>query len=86
MENLEVLVKRDGTWLHFIATNGKQATLRVESLAESRHGIIGMALSAWANDRQREVAHGCERCGERIENGTEPDGCRDPDCPEITTP
>ena len=28
------------------------------------------------------TTHECVQCGENIENGTIPDGCRDPDCPE----
>ena len=26
--------------------------------------------------------HQCRRCGEKMETGLVPDGCRDPDCPE----
>lgn len=28
----------------------------------------------------------CRRCGEDIECGCEPDGCRDPDCPFLSRP
>lgn len=52
---LEVHAKPDGTWLTFYASNGKIATLRVESLdAARRRGIIGMALRQWCQDRQDE--------------------------------
>ncbi len=27
------------------------------------------------------MKHKCSRCGEKIEDGMEPDGCRDLDCP-----
>ena len=29
--------------------------------------------------------HKYRRCGEKMETGLEPDGCRDPDCPELET-
>lgn len=32
---------------------------------------------------KREGHHKCRRCGEEMEDGCEPDGCRDPDCPEL---
>jgi hypothetical protein len=83
-ENLVVRAKRDGTWLEF-KSGGKSAVLRMETVAEGKIGIIGMAIRGWCKDRQAEVAHACSRCGERIENGTVPDGCRDPDCPERAT-
>lgn len=61
MEHLTVNAKPDGTWLTFRASNGKTATLRIESLAEKHrtpdddgYTIIGSALRHWANDRQRE--------------------------------
>ena len=79
---LIVRAHRDGTWLEFKAASGKSASLRMETVAEGRGGIIGAAIQEWCQDRQREVAHACSRCGERIENGADPDGCRDPDCPE----
>ncbi len=83
MDGLTLHVKCDGTWLEFRASSGKTATLRIETLAENRIGIRSKALRDWCQDRQAEVAHACPRCGERIENGLEPDGCRDPDCPEM---
>ncbi len=46
-----VSVGRDGTWLNFSASNGKFASIRVESLAEKSGGIIGNALLCWCRDR-----------------------------------
>lgn len=61
MEHLTVDAKPDGTWVTFRASNGKVATLRIESLAEEHrtrddtgYTLIGSALRHWANDRQRE--------------------------------
>ena len=50
-EAVPVLIKPDGTWLHFKAS-GQEALLRIESLAETRPGIIGSALSRWCNERR----------------------------------
>ena len=81
MNSLTIYPKADGTWLEF-KSDGKSAVLRMETVAEGKIGIIGMAIRGWCQDRQAEVAHSCLRCLERIENGTIPDGCRDPECPE----
>ena len=54
-DKIEVSAKRDGTWITFTASDGKSATFRVETLAESRPGIIGMELKQWCKDRQAEV-------------------------------
>lgn len=36
----------------------------------------------WANTLAEEMPMvTCSRCGEQMEAGLEPDGCRDPDCP-----
>lgn len=48
---LDVQVRDDGVWLHFKASTGKSALLCVESLAEGKRGIIGMALREWCADR-----------------------------------
>jgi len=51
VEVLDVQVRDDGVWLHFKASTGKSALLCVESLAEGKRGIIGMALREWCADR-----------------------------------
>lgn len=58
--NLSIKIGRDGTWLRFSASNGKQAALRIESLAENKVGIIGMALRQWCADRRAESCP-CDR-------------------------
>ena len=53
--DLTISVKRDGVWLNFRASTGKQASLRVESLGEERRGIIGRALLDWCADRRKDA-------------------------------
>lgn len=85
-DELEVRAKRAGTWLTFTTATGKTATLRIETLAKNKVGIVGMALRQWCRERQAEVATICPRCDERIEKDCVPDGCRDPDCPMQVEP
>jgi len=61
-DGLTVNVTRDGTWLTFTASDGKSATLRIETLAEKRPSpsIVGAALRQWCQDRQEE-AHGARQ-------------------------
>ena len=54
--DLTISVKRDGVWLNFRASTGKQASLRVESLGEERRGIIGRALLDWCADRRKDAS------------------------------
>lgn len=48
-----IQVKSDGVWFCFVASNGNQAMLNVESLAK-RDGIIGYTISLWCKDRHAE--------------------------------
>lgn len=41
-------------WLYFKSEDGKSASLSIAALAESRAGIVGMALKEWARDRINE--------------------------------
>jgi hypothetical protein len=34
---------------------------------------------------EREGTHQCKRCGEIVDDGSDQDGCRDPECPEQHT-
>lgn len=52
--NLSISCGRDGTWLHFEASNGKSASINVDLLAKG--GIVGSALSGWCDDRQAQAA------------------------------
>lgn len=53
--NLEIKVGRDGVWLNFIASNGRQASLNVNAISETKGGIIGSALYQWAVDREAQA-------------------------------
>lgn len=46
---------RDGTWLHFSASNGKFASLNVDNI-DNGAGIISAALRSWCEDRQKQAA------------------------------
>lgn len=50
--NIQVRAKKDGTWITFTASDGKSATLRIETVAKGKIGIIGMALRQWCEDQQ----------------------------------
>ena len=51
-DGLNVRAKADGTWLEFVAADGRSAVLRVETLAEGRPGLVGGALRQWCRDHQ----------------------------------
>lgn len=59
VNGLTVYAKDDGTWLEFVASDGKRGAMRVENLADGRPGIVGAALRQWCKDRQgeREQTH-----------------------------
>lgn len=50
---LTLRIKEDGTWLGFKSGN-KQASVRLESMADDRGGIIGAAIHKWCQDTQKE--------------------------------
>jgi hypothetical protein len=52
--NLVVRAEEDGTWLEFTTSDGRQATLRVETLAAHERGLAGITLRQWCQDRQAE--------------------------------
>jgi len=80
--NLEVLAHPDGTWLVF-KSGTATAMVQVEAFANKGklRSIIDNTILKWCEDRQREAHSKCTRCGERIEEHTAPEGCRDPKCP-----
>ena len=62
-EGLSVQAKPDGTWLTFKASNGRTASLHVESIADQHqytqeenattgYTVIGSALKGWCDDQQ----------------------------------
>lgn len=55
MKGLELTVKGDGTWLNF-KSDGKQASLRLESIAEDKVGIVASAIGAWCQSTQNSEA------------------------------
>lgn len=46
---LTVTTDDNGAWLHIKSPSGKIASLNVESLGESRRGLIGNALLEWSD-------------------------------------
>jgi len=50
---LSITCGRDGTWLHFNATNDKSAAINVDLM--DKGGIIGAALRGWCADRQKQA-------------------------------
>lgn len=51
--NISITCGRDGTWLHFHASNGKSASLNIDLM---NHGhVIGAALHGWCEDRQKQA-------------------------------
>lgn len=50
---LDIRVRADGTWLDFVDAKGNVASLRVETLADERRGLIGGVLRRWAKERQK---------------------------------
>ena len=62
---LRINTGRDGTWLHFTASNGEHAGINIENMAVGR-GIIDAALRQWAADRQEQAE--VERLRDLIQN------------------
>ena len=65
-EGLSVQAKPDGTWLTFKASNGRTASLHVESIADQHkytqeenaatgYSVIGSALKGWCDDQQTDA-------------------------------
>lgn len=54
-ENLEVLVKEDGVWLRFNASNGKSATISADDISCFCGPIAASAITQWCEDRKRDV-------------------------------
>ena len=55
VDGVELRASNDGTWLRFKASNGKEALICIEALAEEHHaGIIRGALLQWCLDRQAD--------------------------------
>lgn len=52
---LSINCGEDGVWLHFKASDGKHASLKVDHLVGSTL-MIDSALSSWCADRQKQAA------------------------------
>lgn len=50
--NLTIKVGRDGVWLNFLASNGRQASININVMSETKGGVVGSALYQWAIDRE----------------------------------
>lgn len=50
---LKINCGRDGAWLHFSTSDGKHASINVESMA--RGGFAGGALLAWCKERRAQA-------------------------------
>jgi hypothetical protein len=54
--NIRVSCGRDGTWLHFEASNAPSVAINIENLAERHNGgVIKNGLLGWCEDRQRDA-------------------------------
>lgn len=54
--NVWISCGRDGTWLHFEASNAPSVAINIENLAENHHGsIIRRGLRGWCDDRQKDA-------------------------------
>jgi hypothetical protein len=51
--NLTIRCGRDGTWINFEATTGKQACINIDHM--DKGGVIGAALRDWCADRQAQA-------------------------------
>ena len=46
---------RDGTWLHFDASNGQACSINVDVMAARADGIRASALHQWCSDRLKQA-------------------------------
>ena len=53
---LHINTGRDGTWLHFDASNGQACSINVDVMAARADGIRGSALHQWCADRGKQSA------------------------------
>lgn len=53
---LHINAGRDGTWLHFTASNGKSCSINADVMAAQSSGIRSSALHQWCADRQKQAA------------------------------
>jgi len=56
--------------------------MRNEAPSHPEVGLLEATLMKINSVLGTADAHQCRRCFEWIADGEEPDGCRDPDCPE----
>ena len=89
---LSINCGRDGTWLHFEASDAPSVSINVDVMAEeSKGGVINAGLRGWCSDRQKQAEQiraaafvagkkFCRRCKDFYPEDHEGDGCRDPDC------